>query len=70
MKLKVGDKVKIINFPIADCIGKIYILTSVSPFTSCFAGRVELSGYGNTLVYKKEIEKVPRKGEQLLLFEL
>lgn len=66
MKFEVGDKVKLISFPIEDCIGKIHELVSIKPLYSVFVGRVKMRGYGNFLVYRREIEKVATKNQQLL----
>jgi len=63
---KVGDKVKLISFPIEKYVGQIHELVSIHPTSSTFAGRLKLRGYGNVLVYKREIEKAIPKNQQLL----
>ena len=63
---KVGDKVRLISFPIEDYIGKIHELVSIQPPSSAFVGRLKIRGYGNVLVYRREVEKVATKGKQLL----
>jgi hypothetical protein len=70
MKYKIGDKVRIISFPVPEYIGKTFELISVNPQPSVFAGRIILPTGNTTLVYNREVEKAHRKGEQLMLFDL
>ena len=69
MKLKIGDKVKVIkslDFP--EMVGKVYEVTFVQSSNSTFCCRVQQPPKAwNPLMYEWEIEKVPlfEKGQQL-----
>ena len=68
MKYKVVDKVRIIkSFDFPDMVGRVYKVGEVQPLNSIFACRVidEKTGW-SPLMYGKEIEKMPTKGQQLL----
>lgn len=65
MKLKVGDKVRIIKFPeLTNMIGKICEVIEIPIYSPDYACRVKSRGW-ECLMYEQEIEKVSEKGKQL-----
>lgn len=71
LNLKIGDKIRVVKFPDKSIIGKIGIVIELchnSQF-SCRVKDVLVPTWG-CLMRADEIEKLPRKNEQLMLFEL
>lgn len=66
---RVGDKVKIVKWSEPTMVGEICEVSETHQPGSVFVCRVRALNieFWNCLVYASEIEKLPTKGEQLLL---
>jgi len=67
MNFKVGDKVKVVNFPDRSIIGMVGTILDISSSNSRYAYSMRVNGR-LVAVLESEIEPVLKRGEQLLLW--
>ena len=77
MKFKIGDRVRIKNYPFDDpdgspynLNGKIGIICESEDTSKDYPYDVKIPKIGMRLLYESEVEAIHKPREQLLLFEL